>query len=62
LKQDAEKSRKEQTRFRMMHDKEISFLGDQLSALRAALKLSEKECDDVKRELEKEVRNVLKLH
>lgn len=39
----------------MLHEKEVSFLVDQLTTLRSALKVAERECDDVKRELDKEV-------
>ncbi|ELT87775.1 hypothetical protein CAPTEDRAFT_135567 [Capitella teleta] len=56
LRHDSERSQKELTRFRILHNKEMMLLTDQLSALRSALKLSEKECDDVKRDLEKELK------
>ena len=57
LKHEADRHRKDHTKLRMLHDKEVLLLRDQLGVLRAALKLSEKECEEVKRDLDKEVRD-----
>ena len=55
LKKSAELSKKDYQRIKMMYEKEVVLIKEQMDALRTALKASEKECNDVKRELDKEV-------
>ena len=56
LKKNAELSKKDYQRMKMMHEKEVLLVKAQMEAIRTALKASEKECNNVKRDLDKEVR------
>ncbi|KAK2144748.1 hypothetical protein LSH36_734g02004 [Paralvinella palmiformis] len=54
--QDAERSKKECKKITDHHQEEIVLLEEQLNSLKAALKVSEMECDRIRRELEKELK------
>ena len=55
FRQTAESSKKECKRLQDYHQEEVVLVQEQLNALKAALKVSEKECDRIRTELEKEV-------
>ncbi len=55
LRRDAERSKKEYLEVKMLAEEEVILLRQQLVALRTALRQSEKECGEIRTQLDAEV-------